>query len=178
MPQATQAKPWLETLDTPALRLVAPVDSRSVGDLDVRAVALKREIRKLLQIEKLEARRRQIERRLGYGIPAHHRRRLEWIKSAVLARFDLTDRELHADTRRVEIVWPRHVCFYLARRLTNASLTMIGGWLRRDHATVSHSVRAVEARMQTEPQSRAEVEALEAQLRSQLEAERPAHASY
>jgi len=69
-------------------------------------------------------------------------------------RFDmLSQRRTHALLR------PRQVAMYLARRLTPKSLPEIGLHMGgRDHTTVLHGCRRIEARLETEPVLAAEVE--------------------
>ena len=59
------------------------------------------------------------------------------------------------------VSWARQVAMYLTRKLTNRSLTAIGGAFGcRDHTTVMHAVRKVEERMKADPLDYADVAAL------------------
>jgi hypothetical protein len=48
-------------------------------------------------------------------------------------------------------VYPRQVAMYLARDLTQCSLTQIGRYFRRDHTTVVHGFHGVQARLARDP---------------------------
>jgi chromosomal replication initiator protein len=59
--------------------------------------------------------------------------------------YNVTAEELRGRRRPRHIAAPRQVAMYLARRLTTKTLQEIGGFFGRDHTTVLHSVRQVEA---------------------------------
>ena len=55
-------------------------------------------------------------------------------------------------SRKREIVLARHAAMYLAKEFTQQSLKSIGlHFAGRDHSTVIHAIKAVEARLETEP---------------------------
>lgn len=61
--------------------------------------------------------------------------------------------DLQSKHRQRSIALPRHVCMYLARRCTRHSLEEVGGTFGgRDHTTVMHAIRTVEARIVTDPE--------------------------
>lgn len=49
--------------------------------------------------------------------------------------------DIHAKTRKRHIVDARRIFFYLARRHTSFSLSVLGGYFNLDHATALHAVR-------------------------------------
>lgn len=61
--------------------------------------------------------------------------------------FMLPDGALRSRIRSRRIAQSRQVAMYLSRVLTDASLTRIGNYFGRDHTTVHHAFRAVEARI-------------------------------
>ena len=68
---------------------------------------------------------------------------------AVVARFHgISVNDLKSDRRTANVVRPRQVAMYLAKQLTLGSLPAIGRLLGdRDHTTVLHAVRRIEARL-------------------------------
>ncbi len=59
--------------------------------------------------------------------------------------------DLQSKHRQRSIALPRHVCMYLARRCTRHSLEEVGGTFGgRDHTTVMHAIKTVEARIVTD----------------------------
>jgi chromosomal replication initiator protein len=69
------------------------------------------------------------------------------IQARVARFYDLPLIEMRSARRARKVAWPRQVAMYLARRLTTRSMPEIGRRFGgRDHTTVIHAVRAVEAR--------------------------------
>lgn len=92
--------------------------------------------------------------------------RIETIRKFVAAHYGVRQHDLLSDRRTANLVTPRHVIFYLCRRLTFTSLPMIGRHVGgRDHTTVLHGIRKIELRLQRgEDQLRASIEMLIEQL--------------
>ena len=87
------------------------------------------------------------------------------IQDHVAAHYGIDAAEMRSERRTAAISWPRHVAMYLARRLTPHSSPVIGRHFgRRDHTTVLHGCRRVEAAMAEEPDISAEVEILRAEI--------------
>jgi len=84
--------------------------------------------------------------------------------------------DLQSKRKQQSIARPRQVCMYLSRKHTRHSLEEIGGYLGgRDHTTVMHALKAVEARLETEPALLAELQSIEGKLASyEAEPSRPA----
>ncbi len=75
------------------------------------------------------------------------------ILEAVASRFDLKVSDLQSKNRSKTVTFPRHVCMYLARKLTTQSLEEIGNYFGgRDHTTVLHASRAISRRLEDDPQ--------------------------
>lgn len=71
------------------------------------------------------------------------------IKQAVSAYYGLEATDL--DSRRREVSRERQVAMYLSRNLTFKSLATIGHHIgRRDHSTVLHGIRQIEALRRTD----------------------------
>ena len=85
---------------------------------------------------------------------------------AVTARaFDLSPEQLQARDRRAGIAFPRQVAMFLARELTEHSLPDIGRALGgRNHTTVLHALRRIEAGIATDPAVHAAVDNVRQQL--------------
>ncbi len=78
------------------------------------------------------------------------------ILDTVAARLNLKVSELLSKRRGQAVTHPRHICMYLARRLTPCSLQEIGGYFGgRDHTTVLHAVRAISHQAESDAQLRA-----------------------
>lgn len=98
-------------------------------------------------------------RRGTVGIPT--------ILEAVAERFNLKVSDLQSKRRSKSVAFPRHLCMYLARRLTGQSLEAIGGYFGgRDHTTVLHASRTIGERMEKEPELRETVERLAAEVQN------------
>jgi chromosomal replication initiator protein len=89
------------------------------------------------------------------------------ILEAVAERFSLKVSDLQSKRRSKSVTFPRHLCMYLARRMTGQSLEAIGGYFGgRDHTTVLHASRLIGDRMEQEPELRETVERLAAEVRN------------
>ncbi len=92
-------------------------------------------------------------------------RSLAEIQTAACRHFELSPEELLSPSRSARVTWPRQVAMYLARELTGESLPAIGRHFGgRDHTTVLHAWRRIEAKIHTDPASRQAVDTLREQL--------------
>ncbi|MEL7029884.1 MAG: helix-turn-helix domain-containing protein, partial [Pseudomonadota bacterium] len=92
-----------------------------------------------------------------------HERRLsiEDIQQNVAAYYKLKVSDLLSARRSRVVARPRQVAMYLCKTLTPASLPEIGRQFgKRDHTTVLHAVRKIDALMKTEQQIAADVDML------------------
>jgi len=87
------------------------------------------------------------------------------IKQAVCEQFGLTAEELDSASRAARVAKPRQLAMYLARMHTKASLPAIGAAFGgRNHTTVMHAVKKVEAQLGTDPDVDDAVRALTTRL--------------
>lgn len=69
------------------------------------------------------------------------------IQQIVAARYRVEVAEIKSTRRNAFVMLPRHIAYALARRLTDKSLPTIGrAFGGRDHSTILHAIRKVEAR--------------------------------
>lgn len=74
------------------------------------------------------------------------------IQQATCAAYGLPMIEMVSDRRSRAVAYPRQVAMYLARYQTAKSLPAIGRMFGdRDHSTVIHAIRGVEARIKEDP---------------------------
>jgi chromosomal replication initiator protein len=86
--------------------------------------------------------------------------------SAVTEYFGVRLTDLQSKRRHRSVTIPRQVCMFLARQHTRHSLEEIGGHFGgRDHTTVMHALQAVKDRRDTDPEFRAQLEALDVRVR-------------
>lgn len=86
---------------------------------------------------------------------------VERIKTAVAEHFNVTRIDMVSARRTETVVLPRQVAMYLAKTVTLRSLPEIGRRFGgRDHTTVLHAVRKIEAAVLTDPEIAARVEAI------------------
>ena len=86
---------------------------------------------------------------------------IDEIQKAVSAHFDLKPIDLLSARRAVAVARPRQIAMYLAKRLTTRSLPEIGRKFgNRDHSTVIHAVRRIEALRDTDREIDSAVAAL------------------
>jgi chromosomal replication initiator protein len=79
--------------------------------------------------------------------------------------YDVKLTDLLSKRRHKSVALPRQVCMWLARRHTRYSLEEIGGYFGgRDHTTVMHAIKTINARRGDDAQLLNDVERLEEQL--------------
>ena len=94
-----------------------------------------------------------------------HRITVRFIQETVADYYDLRLSDMFSDRRSREVARPRQVAMFLARDLTPKSLPSIGKLFGgRDHTTVIHAIRHVEALCKVDGDICADVEALRARL--------------
>lgn len=98
------------------------------------------------------------------------------IISAVTEFYRIRLTDLQSKHRQRSITLPRQICMYLARRLTRHSLEEIGGYFGgRDHTTVMHANKIIEAKRPLDPDFDAVLKSLEDRIKNPKTSEpRPA----
>ena len=108
------------------------------------------------------------EEALGTNEPRPQREiSIERILDAVSRRFNVRLADIQSKKRTKSIAFPRQICMYLARQLTRHSLEEVGGYFGgRDHTTVLHANRTVQALRDGDGQVNATLEQLTRELQS------------
>jgi chromosomal replication initiator protein len=89
------------------------------------------------------------------------------IQQTVAAHFDVNVEQLTSATRTARVAWARQVAIHLAKRLTDDSLGDLGAAFGgRNHATVLHACRRVQARVASDHDAAQTIQQLEAVLRA------------
>jgi len=97
----------------------------------------------------------------GAAKPAAREITIEDILKVVTARYSVRLADLQSKKRSRSIAFPRQVCMFLARHLTRHSLEEIGGYFGgRDHSTVLHADRAIQAQCTYDVQLQATIDRL------------------
>ncbi len=86
------------------------------------------------------------------------------IKEVVCKHYNISTKEMVSRSRKKAIVWPRQMAIYFARRYTDHPLQLIGKSFNRYHATVIHSITAVEKGLKEDAIVRKQVEYLSGKL--------------
>ena len=90
---------------------------------------------------------------------------IDQIQKKVAEHYDIGVADMTSKLRSANIVFPRQVAMYLARRHTKASLQQIGeAFGGRDHGTVLHACKIVSGRMKKEDVVRQMIVSLDARL--------------
>ncbi|MGF1632625.1 MAG: chromosomal replication initiator protein DnaA [Phycisphaerae bacterium] len=99
------------------------------------------------------------------GTQEEKRVSIQQIWEAVTKFYAVKVSDLQSKKRNKSIAFPRQVCMYLARRHTRYSLEEIGGYFGgRDHTTVMHAVRTIDAQMKNDPEIDRQVRHIENQV--------------
>ncbi|HEY6169282.1 MAG TPA: chromosomal replication initiator protein DnaA [Verrucomicrobiae bacterium] len=90
---------------------------------------------------------------------------IDSIQKRVAEHFDIRLADMTSKRRPENIAFPRQIAMFLARQMTESSLSTIGeSFGGRDHGTVLHACRLVKDRMEVDANVRQVVHYLEAQL--------------
>jgi chromosomal replication initiator protein len=90
---------------------------------------------------------------------------IDQIQKRVAEHFDVRLADMTSKRRPANIAFPRQIAMYLARELTNSSLTEIGqAFGGRDHGTVLHAHRLVKKRIRNDEKVRGVITYLDDQL--------------
>jgi chromosomal replication initiator protein len=77
---------------------------------------------------------------------------IDSIQKMVSSYFDLKPKDLRSQRRLKQVVVPRQIGMYLARKLTHSSLIEIGEKFGgKDHSTVIHSIKKTEEKINNDP---------------------------
>ncbi len=94
---------------------------------------------------------------------------IEDILSAVTSRYGIRLADLQSKKRSRSIAFPRQICMYLARNLTRHSLEEIGGYFGgRDHTTVLHANKTIDAMRNNDIQFQATLEKITEDIRATI----------
>lgn len=85
---------------------------------------------------------------------------IDIISSAVESVFGIKEGSLMIRTRRVEIVLARQMTMWINIRRYNRTTIETGRFFNMDHSTAIHSCRAIDNYIQTEPDTKAKLEAI------------------
>lgn len=123
-----------------------------------------RQLKSLQGLQKNQLRLSDIRAHFRTQIEAHAPT-VKRIAERVCGYYQVEPRQLLSARRAREIVLPRQVSMYLARQLTAQSLVQIGKYFGgRDHKTVQHACRKVEAAMRVDAVLSGAVRQLHAEL--------------
>ena len=147
----------------PVLVYVAQMVSSSGQDLKgafQRLVAQSQFTRQPVSLESAEAALRDL---IGVQEPRHVK--IEEIQRIVVQHYNVSKMDMLSSRRTRSIVKPRQIGMYLAKVLTPRSLPEIGRRFGgRDHTTVLHAVRKIEALMAKNPNLAEEIEDLKLEV--------------
>ncbi|MDR2018162.1 MAG: chromosomal replication initiator protein DnaA [Syntrophobacterales bacterium] len=91
---------------------------------------------------------------------------IDLIIENVASYFSIKISELKSERRIRSLILPRQIAIYLSRKLTDSSLVSIGEKFGgKDHATVLHSIRKIEAEIKIKKELKNAVENLESRIK-------------
>jgi len=94
---------------------------------------------------------------------------LDFIKEVVCKHFNISPDDIVSNSRKQSVVRPRHIAIYLSRKYTDHPLQAIGRNFNKYHATVIHSISAVEKGLKTDGSLRQQIEFFCHKLESGIE---------
>lgn len=90
--------------------------------------------------------------------------KMRLIIKAVCEHYNIKPYELNEDIRSHNYVRARHMTFYLARTMTNASFPQIGKFLNKDHTTVINGYHRMKSAISKSDETRELVDCLRTKL--------------
>ena len=85
----------------------------------------------------------------------------ELIIDIVSEHFNITPQDIRGQKRSRDIAYPRQICMYLCRKMTDNSLQSIGTHLgKKDHTTIIHGAEKIEKDLQTDEALKNTIEVL------------------
>nr|MDA8403481.1 chromosomal replication initiator protein DnaA [Desulfobacteraceae bacterium] len=88
------------------------------------------------------------------------------IKNLVSKEFGISVSDIVSDSRKQAIVRSRQIAIFLSRRYTEQTIQSIGANFNRYHATVIHSINAVEKEIKAKGPMQKQVAIIEGKLTS------------
>ena len=155
------------SIDDEVLDMIARSCTSSVRELEGAVI-------KLLAFSSLTHREitPQLARTALHGVLGRHRDEglflsPERIRETVARRWRVRPEALASKRRTKDLTVPRQVAMYLIKQTLDTSLVRIGELFGgRDHSTVIHSIRKVEAQMERDPIFREQVDAARAECKN------------
>jgi chromosomal replication initiator protein len=111
----------------------------------------------------LEISEDMVERALREMFQAPHQEKIsvEQILKSVASVFDVRITDLRGSIRTKQIALPRQVAMYLACKLINESLQMLGASFGKTHSTLLHAKKSIEQKIQKDDHLRRQVNMVE-----------------
>ncbi len=92
-------------------------------------------------------------------LPSKSGTRVLAIQTAIAEAHGVSAGQLYSLARHQELIWPRHLAFYIARAVTGKGQKQLAlEFNRGDHTSISYGCKAVADRMSIDPAAKAEVE--------------------
>jgi chromosomal replication initiator protein len=89
---------------------------------------------------------------------------IDVIKKVVCKEFGITVKDITSSSRKQAVVRPRQIGMFLSRRHTDQTIYAIGKHFNRYHATVIHSINAIEKGLKTKGEVQTQVAIIEKKL--------------
>lgn len=95
---------------------------------------------------------------------------IDLIIKEVCREYNITPEKICSKTHKREVVLPRQICFYLAKKYTKKSLSSIGQAIgNKDHATVLHACKTVNDIIDTDKEFRNIIIDLDRRIKEAIE---------
>lgn len=154
-------------IDNEILIYISENINSNVRDLEAclnRLIAFAKEMNEPLTLENAK----NILKDLIFESKDNSKITLEKIIKTVAEYFNITTSDIKGKKKGNSITTPRHIAFYLSRKLTECSTTEIGiNFGNRDHSTILYSVNKIENEIKTDEMLRETIKLLSNTIKSE-----------
>ncbi|MFD4328314.1 helix-turn-helix domain-containing protein [Nocardioides sp. NPDC058538] len=121
------------------------VFGHTTGGSDRLAALYKRRQAVIAEIERSHQLRRNLDAEIELELANQQHLEADQVLAAVAAAYVVDVEQLHGRARNAPLAEARHVAFWILHRRRCWLLQAVGDWLDRDHSSVLHGVRRVDA---------------------------------
>jgi chromosomal replication initiator protein len=146
------------------IALISKNVSSNIRDLEaalIKLIAYNELVGKSITLETAQQQLKDV-----FAVPRQSNISIDTILRVVADEYSMTLKDLTGRKKTQNIVFPRQLCMYIIRKITQYSTTEIGQAIGgRDHTTVMHSCNIIEERIRSDPAMESIIKNLEGMIK-------------